>query len=68
MLKKGTDGGLEKYFTFLSSEWRRIKENNPEFGFKEVQDRAWMEYTKGKERETVDNWMEKKVKNLPCCT
>ena len=49
MLKKGTDGGLEKYFTFLSSEWRKIKEDNPEFGVKEVQDRAWMEWTKGKE-------------------
>merc|ERR1719228_2693168 len=59
MLKKDTDGGLEKYFTFLSSEWRRIKEDNPEFGVKEVQESAWMEWTKGKEV-----LREKKVKKV----
>ena len=43
---KGT--ALEKYFSFLLTSWRKVSEENPSLGAKEVQEMVWLQWTRGK--------------------
>ena len=44
----GVETVMEKYFSFLLASWRKVSEENPSLGAKEVQEMVWLQWTRGK--------------------
>jgi len=44
---KTTETGMEDYFSFLLSSWRKVSVENPNLGGKEVQEMIWLQWTRG---------------------
>ena len=44
---KAKDTGMENYFTFLLSSWKKVSEENSTLSAKQVQEMIWLQWTRG---------------------
>jgi len=58
---EGSGTAMEKYFSFLQSNWRKISSENPDISGKGVQEIAWTRWSMGK---MVGGDKPKKVKKI----
>ena len=48
---KAKDTGMENYFTFLLSSWKKVSEENSTLSAKQVQEMIWLQWTRGEKGE-----------------
>jgi len=47
LAKREDDQHIEKYFSYVLANWRKISQESPSLGPKEVQEKAWAQWTRG---------------------